>query len=197
MAMPEAFASATSIDLSAELELETTMSAAGQPWTEASCPLAEQEQDEWCWASVGEGVRKRYKEPPFLSQCQVANKVKIGVDCCSPGLCNSADSLSSVLEKLGHRRGDEIDGAMDFDAVYDEIAADHPICCFIDHQSKIDHFVVITGAGLVDGVRTVGIVDPGEGREHETPVEIAYGAFLGYDGGNWKASYKTKKMSEA
>ena len=197
MPMPEAFANATPVEeLTADFDIAATTSDASQPWAVASCPLIEQEQTEWCWASVGQGIRQRYQEPEFLRQCDVADAVKDG-DCCSPGSCNSAESLSLVLRTLGHRRGPEIEGALGFSAVYDEIADDRPVCCFIDHQFKIDHFVVIAAAGVVNGEQTVGIVDPGEGREHVTPVEMAYSDFLGYDGGQWAASYKTKKKSEA
>jgi hypothetical protein len=199
MTIPNAFAEATPVELHLDemhMDAAATEDAEAQPWKEAPCPLVEQEQTEWCWASVGQGVRKRYQEPPFLRQCDVANTVKS--DCCSPGACNTGDSLSIVLKELKHRRGLEIGRALKFSEVYEQIADNRPVCCFIDHNApKVDHFVVIAAAGVVDGEETVGIVDPGEGREHEIPQPFAYTDFLGYDGGEWLASYKTKKMSEA
>jgi hypothetical protein len=152
--------------------------------------VPEQKKEEWCWAAVCTGLRSFY-DGMDLDQCQIASEV-LGGDCCANAdLCNQPQFLSTILKDLGYRAG--VKGQVPFVVVQTELAAGHPLCCFIDHGA-IGHFIVISACDA--DKQEVGIVDPAPGQPHDEPRMIPLDSFkITYNDGVWRETYLTQRST--
>jgi hypothetical protein len=166
-----------------------------------------QQCSEWCWAAVVAAVCKCYGDSSPTRQCELANLVlKLSIDNCSEcdcqndpsAICNQPRNLASVLDKVGHDRGNPTNGlsTLEFSAVKAEIDNGRPIVVRVtlDDPSASGHAVAIYGY-TDDG--TVSIADP---MHPEDTISVQFADFVqgGETGlhGAWQGAYLTKRTDE-
>ena len=87
------------------------MKARQQPATPPPLPyhFVDQEEPNWCWAAVAEGVAHTYDPASSSSQCGIANAVLGRLDCCPPPggnhPCNCTHNLVDPLKEVGRYGG--------------------------------------------------------------------------------------------
>jgi len=124
--------------------------------------LPAQEQDHWCWAAVAAAVRS-FLGSSNVVQCQVATEVLPG-DCCrNPGRGNVDAGLQAAL---GETLREYLPAQVPFDAIQQEIDANHPVCARVvwdadrDGVGESAHFVVIHGYEMRDTEPYLHVKDP-------------------------------------
>lgn len=147
--------------------------------------LEKQRQTEWCWAAVGASVRK-HRGGSTLSQCQVAERVWPGYNCCSdPEGCNSPATLEETLVAINHLR-EPIYDTVDPERIDDEIRSNRPVCCGLI-KGGAGHFVVITGWYRSGSEVYLNIQDPTYGSGE---IAVAFRKLLqGYRDAVWADTY--------
>jgi hypothetical protein len=138
--------------------------------------LLRQRQRNWCWASVGVALA-RYFHRPQTTQCSLANRVvnAPGVDCCqdpTDPACDSIQLMSTVLgqigvARLGNPEQPQDADSFDFDLVRNDIARKRPIVCLLTGGDG-DHYVVVVGWSMPDGIPTLHVDDPATGLRATT-----------------------------
>jgi hypothetical protein len=120
-----------------------------------------QEKSEWCWAAVAVSIDKYFNSKSTLTQCEVANRVLGGENCCkSNGNCNQPETLIDALNSV-KRLSSTLTGPLSFELVRGELDAGRPVCARIKWSGGGAHFVVITGYQLLtSGARHLEVVDP-------------------------------------
>lgn len=94
---------------------------------------------EWCWAATTAAVATFYASVhsagEAMTPCQVAT-LCLGPECC-PEPTDPSDSrnqeyaLEGALRAVQHLAADPVTGALDFQAIVNEIDGSRPVCCHI------------------------------------------------------------------
>jgi hypothetical protein len=151
--------------------------------------LEQQQQSNWCWASVGVALH-RFSQNERLTQCELVRRTRnlTGVNCCAtPGhaQCNVTEIMSKVFDTLTLvRRSPQPEGALVLSDIRSDISANCPIVCAM-FGGQTAHFVVMVGWAIVDGVESVIFDDPANGVR----VQRSLRAFkTNYNGRQWAQS---------
>lgn len=170
-----------------ELEAGVLAVGAASSGVQLVIEVPQQEKENWCWAAVSVGVIAHY-EHRNVEQCEVAGAV-LKTNCCSGG-CNVPHFMNLVLDELHHfgRSANQLE----FSQIRAEIG-NHPVACWIDHDRRVGHFVLITGWIIDENNRSyVFVVDPSPGAPHVNPGAMPFSRFqASYDSGSWRRSYTT------
>jgi hypothetical protein len=159
-----------------------------------------QEQTQWCWAAVSNGVSHFYAPGSAWTQCKIAN-AELGVSsCCTTGssaACNKPWYLDKALTRVGNF--DSIaSGTLSFAIVLSCLKNNRPPCARQAWSGGGAHFMsivccyegilgLLTGSGST--AKRLKISDPWYGDSI-----VDYSTFVsGYQGtGTWTHSYRTK-----
>jgi hypothetical protein len=167
-----------------------------------------QNQNNWCWASVGAAVARAFEDPDPAegTLCGVASRV-CGLVCCPSGVigsvhsCDAPDELErfdiSGVNKgaLGkHLNTTPIPGTVDktFALVKDLIDNGIPIAVKVAHPKTVGHFVVISGYCVMQNTQYIFVGEPRTGQR----VRVDFTGFLTrYQGdGVWDHTYVTQGL---
>lgn len=126
----------------------------------------------WCWASVGVGVSRYYRDRIQETQCSRATKVKMASQgCCDsstwePVACIEPHRTEEVLEKAGtgHLSARQPPAAF-FDAVVEEYGAEKPLVCAmkgwqVNGQDVASHVLIVRGSRKANDLEYVCYMDP-------------------------------------
>jgi hypothetical protein len=148
--------------------------------------LETQQERNWCWASVAQGVAAYFGGP--LQQCAVAAQT-LGSNCCSNrGPCDVPWALDPALAAVGHYRTWAA-RALSLADVAAEIDAGNPLPIRIQWKDEKagGHFLLLGGYDA--GTDMVVVHDPGSAPGPQwipiDELETAYQAGAGY----WSHTY--------
>ena len=151
--------------------------------------VEKQKRTNWCWASVGLGVRVAYNSAGSLRQCDIAHDV-LGTKCCPHGKgCNEVRRLPPALgahyTAMHHQAGHQT-----IAFVKGEIDAGNPLCVRIHRRHNgSGHFVIIAGYCVTSASTILWVCDP----EFGTTQPWMFNEFnLHYlQNGFWHLSFET------
>ncbi len=169
------------------------MKARQQPATPPPLPyhFVDQEEPNWCWAAVAEGVAHTYDPASSSSQCGIANAVLGRLDCCPPPggnhPCNCTHNLVDPLKEVGRYGGRT---PPTFGLVRDAINQRRVVGIYIDWgDGDGGHFLAIYGYETSADGYSVLVADPAF-PDYSTPVwDLQHGRYQGF--GQWADLYFT------
>lgn len=159
-------------------------------WDRLDLSVPHQEEGNWCWAAVADGVAHFYDGSSTWTQCAIANSELVRTDCCGSGKsgpCDVYGFLDQALGVVGHF--DRVTATVaDFQTIDEEIDAQRPMGVRVAWSGGGAHFVAIGGYRERPS-QYVHVEDPWYG-----PSDVAYSTLKsGYQGnGTWTHSYWTK-----
>jgi hypothetical protein len=151
--------------------------------------LPRQEQSNWCWAAVAVALHDYFKSQ-HLDQCSLVQAVRAptAVDCCthpSDSRCNAISAISSALAEIGISRRSEPpqpQGTLAFHTIREDLERDRPLICLMSGVgAQGDHYVIIVGCFLRNGVPWLLVDDPAEGVRRE----VRFSHFFSFGGRRW------------
>jgi|GEM_PF-6515801 len=167
-----------------------------------------QNQNNWCWASVGAAVARAFEDPNPAegTLCGVASRV-CELVCCPQGVkgavksCDAPDELEKFdingINKgaLGkHLNTNPIPQDVDktFPFVQDKINQGIPIAVKVSHPKTVGHFVIISGYCVMANTQYIFVGEPRTGQR----VRVDFTGFLTrYQGdGVWDHTYVTQGL---
>jgi hypothetical protein len=147
--------------------------------------MAKQLEDNWCWAAVIQAILERDGATSIAQEriavdhirrsgrprCDSPHRThRNGLDC-QPGACaancNDLHSLKVVMNERECFRTvlSTHPNELQFQQVKDEVEAERPIACRVDHNGS-GHFVLISGWSIgSDGKPRVKVLDPASGAD--------------------------------
>lgn len=149
--------------------------------------LPRQEQNNWCWAAIGAALA-RYFHGQQPSQCELVQSTlePPGIDCCATPTdpaCDVVEVISAVLQRINvPRRGapPQPQGMISYDDIKHDIANNRPIICLMSGLGG-EHYVVIVGWFMRDGMPWLRVDDPAVGLRKET----SFADFFTFEGRTW------------
>lgn len=162
-------------------------------WVRLNFTMQNQSQNLWCWAATTVSVSAYYDPETAWTQCALVNAEKEITTCCDDGSSKACDQTNVLDAPLA--RADVLDrkqrGAVDYDAIRQEIDAGRPLAFRVKWSGGGGHFAIIEGYQSVGG-EWVAIEDPEPGYDAiDIPLRtLADGAYRAT--GLWTHTYFTR-----
>jgi len=150
--------------------------------------LPRQEQSNWCWAAIGVALGQFFHGQQHR-QCALVQATldPPGLDCCATPdnpACNVVEVISAVLGQIDVARRAapaQPQGTISYQEVQSDIANNRPIVCLMSGLGG-EHYVVIVGWFLRDGLPWLRVDDPADGFRKET----SFNDFFEFEGRTWE-----------
>jgi hypothetical protein len=150
--------------------------------------LPRQEQSNWCWAAISVALA-RYFHSQQRTQCGLVQSTidPPGLDCCATPdnpACNVVEVISAVLQRIDVPRRAapaQPQGTISYDEIKQDIADDRPVICLMSGLGG-EHYLVIVGWFLREGMPWLRIDDPAVGLRKET----SFADFFAFEGRTWE-----------
>lgn len=151
--------------------------------------VEQQQQSNWCWATVAAAVANYILNKEVWHQCAVATECykQRQYDCCSnKGQCNDPLELAEVLWRVNVKCDALDDKVLSFEDITKLLDTGRPVCCLLTGRQG-NHYVMIYGYDLAN--RDLYIQDPAYGRGFPIP----YSSFVrDYERRSWTSTYVVK-----
>ncbi len=163
-----------------------------------SVTLRPQKDTNWCWAACGQMVME--KLGTIVTQCEQVNDKLGRGDCCPasrPRACNCSGFPDFLKYNFTYDSTDH--QALSWTNVKKQIDCEERPFCWAWKWKGQDagHMVVISGYKIIDGVKTVKVINPYPRNEGD----VYYIRYVDYVSGeiysHWKDFYNIKKISSS